>query len=413
MRDVMPSTPSRGVRALLVAGLMLAISGCAAPPPTDWEQARAEPIDDAQEPGWQAISPSNAQRWTGGITAVARERPGVPNAGLQLPRVSPSGEWIAFLDADPESDYVSPDQWVTGRDLGGVSLWLRAVEAEGPVRPVALSQAAWPSWSADSDTLVFVSHDSSTGCALGLHNVRSGQTKRLSVGIQNMLTPSMSPDGRRVAVTGYGEIADQALIFIIDLETGQSTPGPPPTLGGAQLMPYWLNNDSLLFVELDEHGGGLLRWTPGQSQADPIAPLELPVSIFDAIHLHAGIADPVSPDGRYFTYYVPGRDRMEWVALDGGDEASLDVGDRAGTWWSNDWFLVANDDRLALVASPQAQPPRPEPAAGESSDIDHRPQCASCPAAGRPCGPTRTSSQCCWSARGDPGSLSGWCSCGW
>ena len=355
MLDVILSTPRRGSLVALVAGLMLAIGGCAAPQ-TDWQQANAKPIGDAQEPGWQAISPSNAQRWTGGITAVARERPGLPNAGLQLPRVSPNGEWIAFLDADPESDYVSPDQWVTGRGLEGVSLWLRAVDREDAAAPVAVSQAAWPAWSDDSNTLLFVSHDPSTGCALGLHDVTSGRTKRLSVGIQNMLTPSMSPDGRRVAVAGYGEVADQALIFVIDLETGQASPGPLPTLGGAQLMPQWLDDDTLLFVELDEHGGGLLRWRMGQSQADPIAPLQLPASIFDAIHLHAGIARPVSPDGRYFTYYAPGQDRMVWVATDGGDEASLEVGDRAGTWWSDEWFLAANDDRLALVASPQSRP---------------------------------------------------------
>jgi len=299
---------------------------------------------------------------------VARDRPGLPNAGLGLPSVSADGQWVAFLDVGDVSEPVSADQWVTGRGLGGVSLWVRAVESDGMPRNVALGDVAWPTWSADASTLLFVSHNPDTGCALGLHDVAANRTQRLSVGIKTMLTPSMAPDGRRVAVAGYGEVADQALIFIVDLETGQASPGPPPTLGGAQLMPLWLDNDTLLFAELDDAGGGLMRWTLGSLRAVPVAPMQLPDSIFDAIHLHAGVAYPVSPDGRYFTYYVPGRDRLAWIALDGGAEVPLQTGDQAGTWWNDQWFLVANHERLALAASPQAHLPE-----SPSTGIDNRP----------------------------------------
>ena len=371
-------TPPRLLRLIdlgavcVAAGLLVSTAGCGAGTGStpQWRQANAQALEHADEPGWQAIAPSNAQRWSTGFSAVASDRPGLPNAGLGLPRVSADGQWIAFLDAATDADAaaVSPDQWVTGRGLGGVSLWVRGVEGEGPPRQVAAGDVAWPTWSADGSTLVFISHDADTGCALGLHDVVTQRTDRMSVGLKKMLTPSMSPDGRRVAVGGYGEVADQSLIFVVDLDTGRALPGPPPTLGGAQLMPRWLDDDTLLFIELDDAGGGLMRWTVGSPRADPVAPLRLPDSIFDAIHLHAGVAYPVSPDGRYFTYYAPGRDQLVWVALDGGVEASLEPGAQAGTWWNDQWFLVADSEQLALVASPQAHTPE-----GPGTDTDSRP----------------------------------------
>ncbi|MEM9418791.1 MAG: hypothetical protein AAGA25_07060 [Planctomycetota bacterium] len=327
-------------------------AGCASPP--DWERANAQELQEAQGEGLNAIAPERkARRWTGGVTAVGADRPGVPNMGLQLPRVSPDGSWVAFLDADPELPRILPDSLVSGRGLGGVSLWVRGVEDEGFAQSVAVAHAAWPTWSRDASTLVFISHDPRTGCALGFHDAATGQTDRLAVGIRKMLTPAMSPDNQRIAVSGYGEIADQALLFVIDRDTGESMPGPQPSLGGAQLMPHWIDHQTLLFVELDANGGGLMRWTVGSPQAEPIAPLQLPESIFDAIHLHAGVPSPVSAGGRYFSYYASSEDRIVWIDMDTGEAMNLNTGDRAGTWWNAQWFLVANDDQLELIAAPQ------------------------------------------------------------
>ncbi|MBB6429903.1 PD40 domain-containing protein [Algisphaera agarilytica] len=352
--------------ACLGAGLG-AWGGCASPP--EWERANAQRLEAAESEGLNAIAPERkARRWTGGVTAVASDRPGIPNMGLQLPRVSPDGRWIAFLDADSESPRVLPDALVSGRGLGGVSLWVRGVEEEGLAQNVAVAHAAWPAWSSDASTLVFISHDPRTGCALGLHEVATGQTDRLAVGLRKMLTPAVSPDNQRVAVSGYGQIADQALLFIIDRDSGETTPGPQPTLGGAQLMPHWLDRETLIFVELDDNGGGLMRWTVGSPQAEPIAPLQLPESVFDAIHLHAGVPSPVSADGRYFTYYAVGSDQMIWIDMDTGDALALNPGDRAGTWWNEQWFLVANDQQLELTAAPQPLGATGEPSAEQEPE---------------------------------------------
>lgn len=332
---------------MTVAGMY----GCTTTP--DWERADAQAIDAADPAGVEALAPQReARRWSGGVTAVAAARPGLPRAGAVLPRVSPDGRWVAFLDLGESQGEASPDRWVNGRGLAGVSLWLRGVEADGLARNIALDHVAWPTWSPDGSALWFVSYDPETGCALAWHDVASQRTRRLAVGLSHMLTPAVSPDGQRVAVSAYGELPDEAVLFIIDRDGGQASPGPPPTLGGAQLMPTWLDADTLLFVELDEHGGGLMRWTLGEAQAEPVAPLDLPASIFDAVHLHAGIPQPVSPNRRWFAYYSSTRDRVALIDLHGGGAVALEVGDRAGAWWGDEWFVAGNDDRLSLVAPP-------------------------------------------------------------
>ena len=258
---VPPATQEGG---LAVAGVwcllsMLTLSACTTAPPPAWEQADAEPIPRGEGRGWEALAQAALpQRSTGSVTAVASVRPPVPNVGVQLPAVSPDGRWIAFLDQDDAAAPAQPDDLVTGRNLGGLSLWVRAVDAKGPARNVAVGGVAWPAWSADSKTLAFVAYDDELGCTLGLHDVASGVTRRKAVGLRHMMMPAISPDGRRVAVAAYGNVPDQALIFTLDLATDAALPGPPATLPGAQLLPRWIDDDTLVYVQLGA-GGGLGR----------------------------------------------------------------------------------------------------------------------------------------------------------
>ena len=335
--------------------------GCASKP--DWEQAGAKPLAVQDPAAWETMAGQrSAQRWTGGVSAAGLERPPLPAAGLQLPRVSPDGRWVAFLDADRQNDPVNPDAWITGRGLEGVSLWVRGVESEGLARNIAVDHAAWPTWDPRGGRLVFISHDPDNGPALGIHDLASGRTDRLAVGLRNMFTPAVSPSGRYVAVSGYGQIADHAVIFIVDLKTGRAESGPEATLGGAQLSPRWLDEQTLVYCELDPQGGGLLRWTRGASPV-PVAPLELPESVFDAIHLHAGVTEPLSPDGRWFGYFAVGRDRLGWVELSTAQTSWSPPGYRAGRWWAGRWCLAAGPQRLTLLelgdvssAGPPADP---------------------------------------------------------
>ena len=359
-----------------LASLTIGLTGCSSPPA--WERAGAQPLAVEDPQAWEALAqPPAAQRWTGGVSAAGVDRPELPAAGLQLPRVSPDGRHVAFLDADRDGERVHPDAWITGRGLEGVSLWVRGVGDGGIARNIAVDHAAWPTWSPDSRRVFFISHDPASGPALGIHDLSSGRTDRLAVGLRQMFGLAVSPSGRSVAVSGYGQIADQAVIFVIDLETGRAESGPVATLGGAQLSPRWLDERTLLYCELDANGGGLLRWTRG-GEPRPIMPLELPTSVFDAIHLHAGVPEPSSPDGKWFCYYAAGRDRLAWVELSTKRTVWSPPGTRAGHWWADRWALAADQQRLTLLDLSRiddAEEPATGPAAAESPEpADDPPQ---------------------------------------
>ena len=94
-----------------------------------------------------------------------------------------------------------------------------------------------------------------------------------------------------------------------------------------------------------------MRRTLGGSSAIPVAPLNAPASVFDAQHLYAAIARPVSPDGNSLAYLNLAAGRIELVNLsDIFDSASaLPEGYRAGAWWGERWFVAADDRRIDLV----------------------------------------------------------------
>ena len=127
-------------RAIVLFILSLGFLGCAATPPSDWQRAGAQPVETNTDDLSAALPSPKGQRWSGRVTAVASQRADVPNAALQLPRVSPDGQWIAFLDQPTSAGSPAPattDDLVSGRNLGHVSLWLRSVEGTGAARPIA------------------------------------------------------------------------------------------------------------------------------------------------------------------------------------------------------------------------------------------------------------------------------------
>lgn len=355
----MTSSRAASVVVFLAFAGSVCLTGCRAEP--EWKRAGAQPLESSEVGGWARLTepseptPARARRWQGGVTAVSAARPSLPNTGLHLPRVSPDGRWVAFLDADSHADPPSRDGLVSGRGLDSVSLWVRPIDDNGLARNVAVGDVAWPSWSSDGQTLMFVSHRETVGAALALHDLETGTTRRVALGLRKLWCPALSPDKTRVAVSAYGSVADQSLLFLADLETGQSTPGPPPIFGGAQVLPVWLNAQNLLFIEITPDGGALLRWRVGDASAQVITALETPVSVFDTWQLHAGIAQPVSPDGRWFAYYSPANDRVFWVELATGKVVPLDPHGQAGTWWGDDWFVVGSQQRLDLTKPPAIQ----------------------------------------------------------
>lgn len=304
--------------------------------------------DDAAVQAMAAEGSGNG--WTGGVTALGQRRPNVPNVGFQLPRVSEDGRYIAYLEQPTDAPSVPAAAAVTGRGLEDVSLWVRQVEAEGPGKMVASGGACWAQWSAKG-ALLFITYDERNYAALGIFNPASGRVERKAVGLRHMLMPHVSPSGRRAAVVAYGEVPDQAVIFVVDLAQSRAEPGPPAAAeSGAQVHPRWLSDDTLVYVQLAEEGEGrLMRWRVGEDRAHAIMRVEAPASIFDAQHMFAAVPEPVSPDLSRYAVYLPGEERVELAPLAAAEAVLTDGGTRGGVWWTDGWFLAARDDRLELV----------------------------------------------------------------
>ena len=289
------------------------------------------------------------------MAAVAARHGDLANGRLQLPAVSPDGLWIAYLISATDETSASPRGLLDGRGLEAVSLWVRRVDASGPGVEVARGGTCWPVWSADASTLFFIKYDAELGCTLGRHSVAGGTTRRNGVGLRRMMMPAPSPNGSTVAVSAYGEVPDDAVVMLIDLERGVAVPGPPPTpgAGGAQVQPRWFDDQTLLYIELDRDSGvgTLRRWTVGGEATAAIADLGTPLSVYEAPALTAGIAQALAPDRAGVAWYLPGTDQTQVMPLDGGPALALDAGTRSGVWWDARWWAAATDQGVELVAT--------------------------------------------------------------
>ena len=327
----------------------------------------------APPPGASPVAPTAGtgvfrETFEGGVTASVVLRGSVRHAGLGLPVVSPDGRWVASLEAAGGPGAVDPDAPLTGRGLGGVSLWVRGVdEARGRpaspsgapfgagALPVALEGASAPAWGPDG-RLWFVSSGAG-GAALVSYDPRSGQLRRRGSGLRRVSRVVPLPDARFVCLVGHGGNPEASLLFRFDPARQRAEPGPPPGPGGAaQVLPV-AAGAGVLFVELRADAEGaplpaaLRSWGGGAEPAVDVARLPALASVFDAASLFAGIPDPLSPDGRWLLFFdasaePPGLQRVDLLT---GRREPVAAGGTAAAWWSA--------DRLAAAVEPVAGGP--------------------------------------------------------
>ncbi|MBB6441365.1 hypothetical protein [Phycisphaera mikurensis] len=297
----------------------------------------------------------------GSVTAAVIARGSVRHAGLGLPVVSPDGRFIAALEHAGGPASLDADAPLLGRGLGGVSLWVRAVEAEADrpaapggggidaaAVPVALQDASFPTFGPDG-RLWSVSVGPG-GDALLRYDPVDGSLRRLATGLKRIAFPSPDPTGRYVAVSGFGGNPEAATLFLVDVPAGRATPGPPPGSGGrGQVLPRWEAPGVVLFVELREGPDGapspaaLRRWRVGESSAADVASLPVLPSVFDAGSLYAGVADPIGPGGRYLVFFDPAAEPpgLRRVDLATGGVEPVAAGGTAAASWDADRLVVA------------------------------------------------------------------------
>jgi Tol biopolymer transport system component len=133
------------------------------------------------------------------------------------PALSPDGKWIAYLS---ERGGYFMDAWLADARTGQVKRRLLRSSLSPDYESLRYLSASG-AWSADSRFLAYAVKRGPRDDIVILDVERNKVVQRLEVDLNGITNPTWSPDGRRVAFTGYdGGLSD---LFVIDRETGELT----------------------------------------------------------------------------------------------------------------------------------------------------------------------------------------------
>jgi hypothetical protein len=308
----------------------------------------------------------------------------ISHSQLQLPVVSPDGQWVAcFQSVGP----VPPrESLFAGKGLEGVSLSVQRLAGASPSggaspgsaeasRMVCPSGAAWAAWSSDARTLVFSALTPEGGCELKTFNVASGAASRLSVDGKRAIMSAVSPSGRQVAAVLADEGPDSTGLCVLDIAGGKRmycplgdlapvaapTGSRPAGADGIDLRdhpywPCWVGEGRLVFLLC--HGGRtfLAQWTVGEGKPLILCGLNIPATWAEVNQALAGLGAPLSSDGGRLAYYERASDRIVLVNIADGGRVELPVGTRGGCWLGAGRYIAATAEE-ALLCTGAANPP--------------------------------------------------------
>lgn len=268
------------------------------------------------------------------------------------PVLSPSGQWVAFVqDGQIQEVAVQPgwgfDRVDSGSQDNGPRAMFRAAGRNGT-----------PRWSPDGRRVAFVSNRENHSF-IGVYDREAREISWMAPGVDRDLSPAWSPDSKKVAFfrtpgaafrgssAFYG--GHRVTIWLADVETGEGYEiwNPP---GGVRWYVnlsslVWTANDRILFVaeadnwshvySLSVEGGEAVDLTPGESIAE-----------------HTGL----SSDGRFLFFDSNEGDidrRHLWkVPTEGGAAVQLTRGDGL----EHTPAPLASGDRVALFSAGATQP---------------------------------------------------------
>jgi hypothetical protein len=322
--------------------LCAALTGCRSSAP----RAAAGPPGDCPAPAWQWIDTGH---FGIRLTSLAVWN----NTGLQLPLVSPDGQWAAHLNC-PNTLALNADAAFSGRTIGDVTLVLDSTrDAHTPPRIVATG-AAWPVWSADSRFLFAVVYDQKPRCGLVVHDVRANTSQRLELGLAHMLNLAVSPGGRYLALVGFADSADESRLYVYDTEQHHLIPLSPPRGVLWQTTPMWVSEQALLYYGRMGDDTGLLGATVGAATPHAwLAKIALPPRAMDTVYSQSGVTRALSADGHWLAVYDAASDQLVLYDLRDSRPWPLGPGTGTGCWVYGAQpprFLFATDKHLSVVS---------------------------------------------------------------
>jgi hypothetical protein len=347
-RDRWARARGRARALLLLCGWLGVAGGLSCTSPSTGHRTAGAALDD-QTPAWSAID-------SGRYQLLLQHLATLRNTGLELPRASPDGRWIATLSS-PNALALDADAALTGRTLDDVTLVLHSVtNPKSPPRTIAAA-AAWAVWSPDSRRVVAVSYDRSHRCGLIIHDLSTGQTRRLEIGLTHIITPAFSPTGTQLALCGFAETPEQSRLYVYDLVNQRLTPLPAPKDCLWQILPMWVNEHALLYYGRVGAETGLFGAAADASRPSAwLARVPLPPDAAEALRTQSGIAQPLASGGQWLALFDGSARRIILHHLDDSRAWPLSPMSQSGAWVqpageSQPRFIFATDTQC-LLASP-------------------------------------------------------------
>ncbi len=282
----------------------------------------------------------------------------LPNSGLQLPVVSPDGKWIAYLAYEAAKPPVLRSLF-SGQGLEPMSLRIKPVGPNARARVLCESGAAWPSWSANSKTLLYLAYQQNGRCDLVVYEPQTAKTRRMSVGANPIIMPAVSPSGSHAAVVVFEPESQSAQLQVVSLFSGKiehRCPGDSP--GAQQLWPQWTPDGQIIFV-LNEGGQSqLVKWQLGEPSLQTLAKIQVKPTVSGIYQAFSGLGRPLSADAHHFAYYDTAQDRIVLLSLADGHRVELPVGTRAGCWYGSGQFVAADQKQIRFFSVRSTMPTR-------------------------------------------------------
>lgn len=322
--------------ALLVAACQPMGSASSAPSPETVDDEHLKPFGDFELP---------------------RKIGSVDNVGLQIPTVSPDGEQLLYLRSDRDdlalmSLLGSPDPLHTPPD-GELAIWQRPVS--GTLTGRRISPERWahsPVWSDSGQAIVYVVNQPPGSYIVHLE-LTSGQRTPLGLGNAVNCLPRFGPDDDTVVFCA-GPTPAAFRVFRQRVGEPEPTALTPP--GGNYSLPLAASTTDQVWCTRAD--GSELTWIAARpDNAQTLVSLWGTADQPDLLQTWAGIANPLSPDGRSFLFYDAARNRIRAYHATDRRVVGHRLGSIAACWLGPETIALATADGVFLVDTASGRSP--------------------------------------------------------